>query len=584
MMTESMIRRAKDQAAELIEKAYQKAAEEGVLPAGAQLRAAVEIPKDTSHGDYASSYALAAAKALGQPPRVIAQAILDRLELAGSYFDRAEIAGPGFLNFTLGHKWSHDVLATIEEQGENYGKCDVGAGKRFMVEFVSANPTGPMHMGNARGGVLGDSLANVLAWAGYDTWKEFYVNDAGNQIHKFAVSIDARYRQLILGEDQVEFPEDGYHGEDIAELAMDFLRREGESWIREDEQVRLDALARYGLAVNIPKMKEDLKKYGIEYDKWFLESTLHETGAVEAAVAELTAKGYTYERDGALWLNTTQLLKEKYLREGKTQEQVDALDLKDDVLRRANGFYTYFAADIAYHRNKLQERGFDKAINIWGADHHGHVHRLQAALDGLGLDGSNRLVIVLMQLVNLLQDGKPVRMSKRSGKAIALHDLLDEVSVDAARFFFNNSSPTRPVDFDLDLAVRQDSENPVYYVQYAHARICSLIRKLKEDGAVIPAAGDVDASIFVTAEEKALVKALAQLPEEVRMVAADLDPSHINRYLTSLAGDFHRFYNACRIKGEEKAVLEARLKMVDSVRQVLAVSMGLLGVKAPEKM
>ena len=375
-----------------------------------------------------------------------------------------------------------------------------------------------------------------------------------------------------------------FAGDDIIELAKDFLQREGESWLKADEQARLDALARFGLAVNIPKMKDDLKKYGIQYDQWFLESSLHESGAVKAVVDELTKKGYTYEQDGALWLNTTKLLKEKCLREGKTQEQVDALDLKDDGLRRANGFYTYFAADIAYHRNKLQERGFDTAINIWGADHHGHVHRLQAALDGLGLDGSNRLVIVLMQLVNLLQDGKPVRMSKRSGKAIALHDLLDEVSVDAARFFFNNSSPTRPVDFDLDLAVREDSENPVYYVQYAHARICSLIRKLTEEGAVIPPAGKVDASVFETAEEKALVKALAQLPEEVRMVSVDLDPSHINRYLATLAGDFHRFYNACRIKGEEQAVLEARLKLADSTRQVLAVGMGLLGVKAPEKM
>lgn len=312
------------------------------------------------------------------------------------------------------------------------------------MEFVSANPTGPMHMGNARGGVLGDTLANVLERDGWDTWKEFYVNDAGNQIHKFAVSINARYMQLILGEDNFTFPEEGYHGEDIKVLAKAIYDAHGESWKDLPEEERLDKMAEYGLSVNIPNMKADLRKYGIEYDQWFFESTLHESGYVEETVKMLTDKGWTYEKDGALWLNTTQLLKEKFMREGKTQEQVDKLDLKDDVLRRANGFYTYFAADIAYHRNKLDVRGFDLAINIWGADHHGHVARLQAALDGLGLDGSNRLVVVLMQLVNLMQDGKPVRMSKRSGKAIALHDLLDEISVDAARYFFNSRTSTSP--------------------------------------------------------------------------------------------------------------------------------------------
>ena len=580
----NMIQAAREQVAVLTQAAYEKAAAAGALPAGAEVKATIEIPKDTAHGDYASSFAMAGAKALRKPPRQIAQAIVDHLDLTGSFFDKVEIAGPGFLNFTLGSKWYGEVLADIQAEGETYGRVDEGHGEKVMVEFVSANPTGPMHIGNARGGVLGDALSSVLERAGYDVWREFYVNDAGNQIAKFAKSIDARYLQLVLGEENVPFPEDGYHGDDIKELAQAFLDQHGPDWKDRPEAERQEAMAQYGLSVNIPKMKADLRRYQIEYDEWFLESTLHNSGYVAETVGLLADKGWTYEKDGALWLNTTALLKQKYLNEGKTQEQVDKLDLKDDVLRRANGFYTYFAADIAYHRNKLEVRGFDLAINIWGADHHGHVARLQAALDGLGLDGSHRLVIVLMQLVNLMQDGKPVRMSKRSGKAIALHDLLDEISVDAARYFFNSRASTSPLDFDLDLAVREDSENPVYYVQYAHARICSLLSRLGEEGEKVPAAQDVDASLMTTPEELALMKALAQYPEEIHLAARDYDPSRINRYLVSLAGDFHRFYNSCRIKGEEPAVLSARLKLADTVRAVLSNGMGLLGVSAPEKM
>ena len=580
----NMIQAARQQVAQLTQTAYERAAAAGALPAGAEVKATIEIPKDTAHGDYASSFAMAGAKVLRKAPRAIAQAIVDYLELEGSFFSKVEIAGPGFLNFTLGPKWYGDVLSAVESQGAAYGSGDDGKGQKVMVEFVSANPTGPMHMGNARGGVLGDTLANVLARDGYDTWKEFYVNDAGNQIHKFAVSINARYMQLIVGEENFPFPEEGYHGEDIKELAKAIYDAHGDSWKDLPEEERLDRMAQYGLKVNIPKMQEDLKKYGIVYDQWFFESELHASGYVAETVQLLGGKGWTYEKDGALWLNTTALLKQKFMAEGKTQEQVDKLELKDDVLRRANGFYTYFAADIAYHRNKFEKRGFDKVINVWGADHHGHVARLQAALDGLGLDGSHRLVIVLMQLVNLLQDGKPVRMSKRSGKAIALHDLLDEVSVDAARFFFNSRTASSPVDFDLDLAVREDSENPVYYVQYAHARICSLVARLAEEGETVPDAAALDAAVFTAPEELALVKSLAQYPEELHLAARDYDPSRIDRYLAALAGDFHRFYNACRIKGEEPAVLRARLKLADSVRAVLANGLGLLGVSAPEKM
>ncbi len=581
----NMIQSARDQVAALTQAAYEKAAAEGALPAGAEVKATIEIPKDTSHGDYASTFAMAGAKALHMAPRQIAQAIVDHLELEGSCFSRVEIAGPGFLNFTLGPKWYGEVLSAIEDDGADYGSGDDGAGRKVMVEFVSANPTGPMHMGNARGGVLGDTLANVLARDGWKVWKEFYVNDAGNQINKFARSIYARCMQLTLGAENYEFPEDGYHGDDIKELAQMFRVEHGAAFPGDTpEEDWLAAMARFGLERNIPKMEADLNKYGIRYDQWFLESSLHSSGYVEDTVRLLTEKGWTYEKDGALWLNTTELLKKKYLAEGKTREQVDKLDLKDDVLRRANGFYTYFAADIAYHRNKFEERKFDLVINIWGADHHGHVARLQAALDGLGLDGSHRLVIVLMQLVNLLQDGKPVRMSKRTGKAIALHDLLDEISVDAARYYFNNRTASSPLDFDLDLAVRQDSENPVYYVQYAHARICSLLARMKESGAQVCAARQVDACVLTQPEELALVKSLAQYPEELHLAARDYDPSRINRYLTALAGDFHRFYNACRCMVDDPCLQAARLKLADATRAVLANGLNILGVTAPEKM
>ena len=580
----NLIQTAKEQVAELTQRAYEKAAAQGLLPQGETIRGTVEVPKDSRNGDFASSFAMAGAKALKMAPRAIAQIILDHLELEDTLFQRAEIAGPGFLNFFYSPNWYQQVLGAVEADPAGYGSSDMGHGQKVMVEFVSANPTGPMHMGNARGGVLGDTLANVLSRVGYDTWKEFYVNDAGNQVHKFAQSIHARYMQILLGEDGYAFPENGYQGDDIKELAQAFYELHGDSYQDAPEEKWLEDMSRFGLERNIPKMKADLKKYGIEYDQWFLESELHQSGYVAETVELLAQKGWTYEKDGALWLDTTGLLKEKYLREGKTQEQVDKLDLKDDVLRRANGFYTYFAADIAYHRNKFAVRGFDKVINVWGADHHGHVARLQAALDGLGLDGSGRLVIVLMQLVNLLQDGKPVRMSKRTGKAIALHDLLDEISVDAARYYFNNRASTSPLDFDLDLAVRQDSDNPVYYVQYAHARICSLIANLAAEGVEVPACRQVDPTVFASEEERDLIKNLAQFPNEIALAAQHYDPSRINRYLTALAGDFHRFYNACRIKGEEPQVQLARLKLAHSVRLVLANGLGLLGVTAPEKM
>ena len=579
----NMIQKAKQQVAELVNAAYLAAVEKGELPAGITLGGSVEIPKDTANGDYAANYAMASAKLMRMPPRKVAETLVANMSLDGSWFESVDVAGPGFMNFRMGGKWYSDVLKNVAEEGDSFCNCNIGEGKKLMVEFVSANPTGPMHMGNARGGVLGDALASVLSRAGYDVWREFYVNDAGNQIEKFAGSIEARALQLLKGEDAVEFPEDGYHGDDIKELAKLFCEKYGDSWLELPTSERHKMMAEFGLSVNLPKMKRDLARYGIEYDQWFLESSLHESGYVADSVQKLTEAGYTYEKDGALWLHTSKILSDKLLAAGKKPEDIEKLDLKDDVLRRANGFYTYFAADIAYHRNKFEQRGFDKVINVWGADHHGHVARLKGAMDALGLDGEHRLDIVLMQLVKLTRGGEVVRMSKRTGKAISLSDLLDEIPVDAARYFFN-SRPESPVEFDLDLAVRQDSENPVYYVQYAHARICTMISALKAEGHDVPDINSVDLSLLTAEQELELIKQIALLPEEIRLAARDYDPSRINKYVTELAARFHRFYTACRIKGAEEGVLNARLCLADTVRKVIALSLSVIGVSAPSKM
>ena len=578
----NMVQNAKDQAAALAMAAYQAAVADGTLPAAEVKTAPVEIPKDTANGDFTTTFALAASKALRQPPRNIAQALLDHMDLTGSYFASAEIAGPGFLNFRLNDSWYAAVCEAVEAEGAAYGTNDGLKGQKIMVEFVSANPTGPMHMGNARGGVLGDTLASVLTACGADVTREFYVNDAGHQIDKFAHSIEARYLQIIQGEENVPFPEDGYQGEDIKDLARAYYEENGDKLVSAPEQERLDTLAQFGLSVNLPKMKTDLERYKIHYDNWFYESALHESGYVKETVDLLTERGWTYEKDGALWLRTADILRDHFRKQGKKEADIEKLDLKDDVLRRANGFYTYFAADIAYHRNKFAVRGFDKVINIWGADHHGHVARLKGALDAIGLDG-DKLDIVLMQLVKLLRDGEVVRMSKRTGKAISLSDLLDEVSVDAARWYFN-AKPDTQMEFDLGLAVREDSENPIYYVEYAHARICSLLRTLGEENVSVPAQADVDMSLLTGEAERALLKQIAQFSEVIKLAARDYDPSYINRYLQELAGCFHRFYTACRIRGEEAAVRDARLKLADDTRIVLRNGLKLIGVEAPEKM
>lgn len=563
----NLMENARQQAAAIVAAAYDKAVAAGELPRAELPAVTVETPKDAANGDWASTVAMQCARPLRMAPRKIAEALVNNMELGGTCFDKVEIAGPGFMNFTYGGAWYQDAVRTVVAEGAGYGRTRAEKPEKIMVEFVSANPTGPMHMGNARGGVLGDCLAEVLAWAGNDVTREFYINDAGNQVDKFAHSVEGRYIQALRGEDAIEFDPSWYQGADIRELAQMLIDQHGDKLLDMTAEERFDAIVGFGLPHNIAKMQRDLERYKIHYDVWFRESTLHASGAVEETVKMLSDAGATYEQDGALWLRSTAFGAEK-----------------DDVLRRANGFYTYFAADIAYHRNKFETRGFDKVINIWGADHHGHVARLQRALDAIGLNGSERLEIVLMQLVRMMQGGEVVRMSKRTGKSLTLSDLLDEIPVDAARFFFNSRAAETQMEFDLDLAVKQDSDNPLYYIQYAHARICSVLKGAGEAGITLPDAAAADLTILTHEEEKALIKAIAQLPEEILMAARDRDPSRLNKYGVVLASQFHRFYNACRIKDAEPALRDARLALcmaaVQTIRNVLAI----IGVDAPEHM
>lgn len=525
----------------------------------------LEVPKDKSHGDFACNLAMMLAKPLRCAPRAIAEAIVSHL---GEDEDiaKAEVAGAGFINFYLTPNWLYRVMEDIESRGTDYGKIDLGKGKRVMVEFVSANPTGPMHMGNARGGALGDCLASVLEYAGYDVTREFYVNDAGNQIEKFANSLNARYIQELKGEDAIEFPEDGYHGDDIREHAKAFIKLYGDKHLNVSEDERKAALVDYALEKNVTALREDLEKYRIVYDVWFRESKLHKDGEVMAAIDRLRDNGFTYEEDGALWLNCEKMGLEK-----------------NEVLIRKNGIPTYFAADIAYHINKLETRGYDLAINIWGADHHGHVARMKKALEAVGID-SSRLTVVLMQLVRLMQDGEVVRMSKRTGKAITLSDLLEDISVDAARFFFNMRSAGSHLDFDLTLAAQQSNDNPVYYVQYAYARICSILRLLGEDGVSVKDYSEINPSLLKEESELNLLKKLGDLPDEIRLSAESLEPARITRYIMELATDFHSFYNSCRVKNEDAELMAARLKLVDSVRIVMKGILNMLKITAPERM
>ena len=559
-----IVSKTKEEIKNIIKNAAINAMKDGSLPQAELCDFAIEVPANRSHGDYAVNAAMVWSKLFRKAPRMIAEDILSHADFSYSYIEKYEIAGPGFINLFLKQDYYADIVADVIDKKENYGRSNYGEGKRVLVEFVSANPTGPMHIGNARGGALGDCLAAVIEAAGYYTEREFYINDAGNQINKFGLSLDLRY--LGLYKDGIEMPEDSYHGEDIIAHAKAFSEIYGDSFLEKDEQTRRKALVEFALPKNIEGLERDLAKYRIKYDTWFKESTLHNNGETKRIIELLKQSGYTYENEDALWFKATQF----------------GCD-KDFVLVRANGVPTYVVPDIAYHYNKLVTRNFDKAIDILGADHHGYVPRLKAALTALGVDAS-RLDVVLMQMVRLVRDGEVIKASKRSGKAITLVTLLDEVPIDAARFFFNLREPNSHFDFDLDLAVNQSNSNPVYYVQYAYARICSIIRNLETEG-IKPANCTKEQLLLLNSpDEKELILHIAALTDEIIASAKSYDPTKMTHYVEELATKFHKFYSSCRVKGEDEDLMQARISLCTATATAIKNVLTLMKIDAPEKM
>lgn len=559
-----LVKQTQDTLKEIIIKAVNAAAENGELPEAELPQFIIEKPADKKNGDFSTNIAMAGARLYRKAPKMIAESIVNFLDLSGTLIDRAEIAGPGFINFYLSDEYYSQIVLDVVSKGEQYGRSDYGENKKVLVEFVSANPTGPMHIGNARGGAIGDCLAAVMEAAGYDVQREFYVNDAGNQIEKFAASLEVRYLQLC-GRD-IEMPEDAYHGADITEHAENFKAEYGDKYADSDSAQRRDALVGYALPRNIAGLERDLKKYRIVYDKWFRESSLHNDGSVKAVIDALKEKGVTYELDGALWFKASEYGNDK-----------------DIVLIRANGLPTYIVPDIAYHYNKLVTRGYDKAIDVLGADHHGYVPRMKAALTALGLD-ADRLDVVIMQMVRLVRDGETIKLSKRSGKAITLNTLLEEIPIDAARFFFNLREPNSHFDFDLELAARQSSENPVYYVQYAHARICSILRKAEEQGVTVHTPAVDELNRLNSYEERELIAHLAALTDEIISAAKQYDPAKITHYIVELATLFHKFYNAQRVMIDDEALMNARLYLCTAVKNTIKNILTMLKIETPESM
>ena len=559
-----IVAKTKEQINACILNAAKSAMEKGELERAELTEFSVSVPQSREHGDLAVNAAMVWARLFHKSPRQIADILSSEFDFSDTYIEKSEIAGPGFINFFLSDRYYADILADVDEKGADYGKSNFGAGKRVLVEFVSANPTGPMHIGNARGGALGDCLAAVLEAAGYYTEREFYINDAGNQINKFALSLDLRYLELY--KEGIEMPEDSYHGEDIINHARAFAEIHGDSYVEKSEEERRKALVEFALPKNIQGLHDDLAKYRIHYDTWFKESSLHQSGETGRIIELLKQSGHTYEQEYALWFKATDF----------------GCD-KDFVLVRANGVPTYVVPDIAYHYNKLVVRKFDKAIDILGADHHGYVPRLKAALTALGVDAS-KLDAVLMQMVRLVRDGEVIKASKRSGKAITLVTLLDEVPIDAARFFFNLREPNSHFDFDLDLAVKESNSNPVYYVQYAYARICSIIRNLEAEGITRRKCTGEELALLNAPEERELTLHIAALTDEIISAAKTYDPAKVTHYVEELATKFHKFYAVCRVKGADEPLMQARLTLCADTATVIKNVLTLMKINAPEKM
>ncbi|MBA1334834.1 MAG: Arginyl-tRNA synthetase [Firmicutes bacterium] len=560
----NMVQKITEQIKEIVGDAINKCIEKGILAIEEVPDILVEVPREKTHGDFATNIAMVLTKQAKKNPRAIAQDIVENSDYGGTYVESIEIAGPGFINFRLNNMWLYKTVEIIHNEKQEYGRVDIGEGKKVMVEFVSANPTGPMHMGNARGAALGDTLAAVLDAAGYDVTREFYINDAGNQIEKFGKSLEARYLQL-LGQD-AELPEGGYQGQDVVEHMQDLISREGDKYLNADSEERQKIFTEYALRKNLEKIKKDLGDFGVNFDIWFSEQSLYDSNEIMDTVELLKDRGYTYELDGAIWFKAS----------------LFGVD-KDEVLVRSNGIPTYFAGDIAYHRNKFITREYDWVINIWGADHHGHVPRMKGAMEAIGVD-PDRLDIIIMQLVRLLRNGEVARMSKRKGQTITLADLIEEVGRDAARFFFNLRSADTHLDFDLDLAVEKSNENPVFYVQYAHARICSILSQIAQEGIAIPAIDSINLTLLKEETEIDLMKKLAELPEEITKAAQTIEPTRITRYVLEVASLFHTFYNSCRVMVDDESLMRARIALIEATRIVIRNVLDLLSVSAPERM
>lgn len=559
-----LVKETQKELREKILDALGRAVANGELPAEPLPAFNIEKPANSANGDFSSNIALAGAKAFKKAPRMIAQSIADNIDLEGTLFEKVEIAGPGFLNFYLSQRYYSEIVKDVITRGEDYGASNFGKGKKVLVEFVSANPTGPMHIGNARGGAIGDCLAAVLEKAGYNVSREFYVNDAGNQIEKFATSLEVRYLQLY--KDGIEMPEDAYNGADITEHAKSFAAEYGDKYVEAESGERRKALVDFALPKNIAGLERDLLQYRIKYDNWFKESTLHADGSVAKIIEKFKELGVTYEQDGALWFKASEFGNDK-----------------DVVLIRANGIPTYIVPDIAYHYNKLVTRGYDKAVDVLGADHHGYVPRMKAALSALGID-ENRLDCVIMQMVRLVRDGETIKLSKRSGKAITLTTLLDEIPIDAARFFFNLREPNSHFDFDLDLAAQETSQNPVYYVQYAHARICSILKKAQSSGITLRTPTDEELDLLNSPEETELIRHLSSLTDEVITAAKTYDPARITHFVIELATLFHKFYNAQRVIADDEGLMQARLYLCVAVKDTIKNILTMLKISAPESM